>query len=62
MHITQRWNVTFLWKTLTCCWTISTTVVVFPVPGGPWMTDNGKVLDTANVTASLWDESSPPLK
>lgn len=43
-------------------WTIiSTTVVVFPVPGGPWMTAMS-FWQRANLTASLWEGSKDGLQ
>lgn len=44
------------WPCLTACRIISTTVVVFPVPGGPWITASS-LWDRAKDTASLWESS-----
>lgn len=56
-------NSTFctFWPCLTACRMISTTVVVFPVPGGPWITASS-LWAKAKDTASLWESSRFKLK
>lgn len=64
IHInTNKIKKTFctFWPCLTACRMISTTVVVFPVPGGPWITASS-LCDRVNVTASFWESSRFELK
>lgn len=59
---TTSLNFTFTFKPWWTAWRItSTTVVVLPVPGGPWMIAISRCW-RAKTTASCWDASKSELK